>query len=449
MKISVAGAGAGKTTAMASKIIDAFTSIEDHKNIYCLAFTNAAVSRIKEKLCEHYAEIPSNIIVCTIHSFFYQEIISPYYFLLFGKQYERISPINLPEDASYKNKKIRELDDRGIIHVSVIPQRAKWIVVKKSGDKKKDRYIRAQLMNTLFCYCGKIFIDEAQDIDDDTSAIIQTFDAAGIPIELIGDPKQDLRGHGSFRKLLNAHEADTSYVSTCYRCPQQHLRISNMLVPDGEKQISEKKEGVVDLVFESNAQPLKFIAKNNFDLVYISSRNRRFETHSREDSTNYFENLDYEISEVVRQQYPQKSKYLLAKFSYYLAHCMIRDTTSGADPKKVIRQYFDGALDRQQYAKIISALQKPTKEMSEVPIVSTIEGIKGQEGNNCLFVLTTDLAPYLFGKNTTENKTKNKLYVALTRSLNRLTILVTLEVEEKYGTQYILDYFTKLLTSDF
>ena len=154
--------------------------------------------------------------------------------------------------------------------------------------------------------------------------------------------------------------------------------------------------------------------------------------------------MDYEISEVVRQQYPQKSKYLLAKFSYYLAHCMIRDTTSGADPKKVIRQYFDGALDRQQYAKIISALQKPTKEMSEVPIVSTIEGIKGQEGNNCLFVLTTDLAPYLFGKNTTENKTKNKLYVALTRSLNRLTILVTLEVEEKYGAQYILDYFTKL-----
>lgn len=70
MKISVAGAGAGKTTTMASKIIAARISIETHKNIYCLAFTNAAVSCIKEKLCEHYAEIPSNIIVCTIHSFF-------------------------------------------------------------------------------------------------------------------------------------------------------------------------------------------------------------------------------------------------------------------------------------------------------------------------------------------------------------------------------------------
>ena len=99
MRITVAGAGAGKTTTMASKIVDALASIEVHQNIYCIAFTNAAVSRIKEKLAEHYAEVPSNIIVCTIHSFLYQEIISPYYFLLFGKQYERISPINLPNDC--------------------------------------------------------------------------------------------------------------------------------------------------------------------------------------------------------------------------------------------------------------------------------------------------------------------------------------------------------------
>ena len=83
MKITVAGAGAGKTTTMASKIVDALASIQDYQNIYCLAFSNAAVSRIKEKLAEYYTEVPSNIIVCTIHSFFYQEIISPYYFLLF------------------------------------------------------------------------------------------------------------------------------------------------------------------------------------------------------------------------------------------------------------------------------------------------------------------------------------------------------------------------------
>ena len=68
MKISVAGAGAGKTTEMASKIFADYTTIKAYQNIYCLAFTNAAVSRIKEKLLEYYVEIPSNIIVCTLHS---------------------------------------------------------------------------------------------------------------------------------------------------------------------------------------------------------------------------------------------------------------------------------------------------------------------------------------------------------------------------------------------
>lgn len=446
MKISIAGAGAGKTTTMSSKIVDALDSIKSYQNIYCLAFTNAAVSRIKEKLYEHYVEIPPNIIVSTLHSFLYQEIISPYYFLLFGKHYERISPINLPDTPAFKNKKIKELDDRGIIHISVIPQRAKWVVVKKSGDKKKDKNLRAQLLKTISCYCGKIFIDEAQDIDDDILAVIQALDAVKIPIELIGDPKQDLRGHGSFRKLLDTYEADIAYNPICHRCPQKHLKISNMLVPDAEKQISKKEDGVVNFIFESNIQPAEFLKTNSFDLAYISARNERFETHSNEDSLNYFESLNHEISEVIRQRHPCASRYLLAKSSYYLTHCMARDFDGGSDPKNVIRRYFNNTLDKTQYAKIISALQKPIQRTVSVPVVSTIEGIKGQDGDNCLFILTADLAPYLFGEKTAENKTKNKLYVALTRSLNKMTILITLEVEKRYSKQYILDYFSNLLS---
>ena len=111
---------------------------------------------------------------------------------MFGKHYDQISLINLPNEPAYKNKKIKDLDDRGIIHVSVIPQRAKWVVAKKSGDKKKEKDIRVQLLKTFSCYCGKIFIDEARDIDDDIAAIIQALDVAGVSIELIGDPKQDL-----------------------------------------------------------------------------------------------------------------------------------------------------------------------------------------------------------------------------------------------------------------
>lgn len=447
MKISVAGAGAGKTTTMASKIFADYITIEDYQNIYCLAFTNAAVSRIKEKLLEYYAEIPSNIIVCTLHSFLYQEIICPYYFLLFGKHYDRISLINLPDKRAYKNKKIKDLDDRGVIHVSVIPQRAKWVAVKKSGDKKKERDIRARLLKTFSCYCEKIFIDEAQDIDDDIAAIIQALDAAGVSIELIGDPKQDLRGHGSFRKLLNKYGVATEYISVCHRCPQEHLKISNLLVPDAEKQTSTKTNGAVNLVFENDIQPTEFLKTNSFDLAYISARNDRFETHPQEGLESYFTSLSHEVSEVMEQQCPYDSRYQIAKTSYYLAHCMTKDIDDGLAPRNIIKRYFKGSLDKQQYAKIISALQKPTQKIITVPVVSTVEGIKGQDGDNCLFILTTDLAPYLFGEKTTENKTKNKLYVALTRSLDKLSILITLEVEKKYGRQYILDYFDNLLSA--
>lgn len=447
MKISVAGAGAGKTTKMASKIFADYTTIEAYQNIYCLAFTNAAVSRIKEKLLEYYVEIPSNIIVCTLHSFLYQEIICPYHCLLFGKHYDQISLINLPNEPAYKNKKIKDLDDRGIIHVSVIPQRAKWVVAKKSGDKKKEKDIRVQLLKTFSCYCGKIFIDEAQDIDDDIAAIIQALDVAGVSIELIGDPKQDLRGHGSFRKLLNKYGVATEYISVCHRCPQEHLKISNLLVPDAEKQTSTKTNGTVNVVFENDIQPTEFLKANAFDLAYISARNDQFETHSQEGSESYFASLNHEISEVVKQQHPCDSQYQIAKTSYYLAHCMIEDIDEGLDPRNIIKRYFKGSLDKQQYAKIISALKKPTQKTVAVPVVSTVEGIKGQDGKNCLFILTTDLAPYLFGEKTAENKTKNKLYVALTRSLDKLSILITLEVEKKYGRQYILDYFDNLLSA--
>lgn len=444
MEISVAGAGAGKTTTMADRVVSASELTEAHQNIYCLAFTNNAVSRIEEKLLEYYDELPPNIKVSTLHSFLYQEIIKPYYFLLYRKQYEYVSSIDLPEKAAFKSKKISELDSKGIIHVSVIPQHAMWVVVKKTSDKKREKAIREKVLKTLVQYCGKIFIDEAQDIDNNILEVFRVFDTIGIPIELIGDPKQDLRGHGSFRSLVTEREADTTFLSVCHRCPQQHLKISNALIPDAEKQKSEKIEGTVEIVFESNIQVPKFLKKSSFDLAYISERNERFETHANEKVTKSFETLMYEIGGILGSREPLANKNVLASRAYYIAHRISRDIEAGLAPSAMIRTYL-GRLDGLQYAKVISALQKSNERVNNIPIVSTIESIKGQEGNSCLFILTTDLAAYLFGEKTVENKTKNKLYVALTRSLNALTILVTQEVENKYGADYIQNHVSMLL----
>ncbi len=443
MEISVAGAGAGKTTTMADKVVTAYDALASYQNLYYLAFTNNAVSRIQEKLSEHYDEIPKNIIVCTIHSFLYQELIKPYYFLLYGRQYERVSSIDLPQDAPLRNKKISELGSKGIIHVSVIPQRAKWVVVKKSSDKKREKKVREKILKNFIQYCGKIFIDEAQDIDNNVLEIIRAFDATGVAIELVGDPKQDLHGLGSFRRLITEHIADTTFLSKCYRCPQQHLKISNSLVIDEEKQESDKTEGTIQVEFESKIRTLQFLKEKDFDLSYISERNRRFETRSNEAAPKRFETLNHEIEDLLMNKSPKSSKTTLASRAYYITYKMLKDKKSGLELRDIIQKYLGRLSDRVQYAKVITALQRSDERATDIPIVDTIEGIKGQEGNNCLFILTTDLAPYLFGDKTIENKTKNKLYVALTRSLNSLTILILQEVENKYGEEYICNFFRR------
>lgn len=174
MKIGIAGAGAGKTTAMADTIIQFRSEIEDHKKIFCITFTNNAVKCISGKLQEHYGRIPDNIVVSTIHSFLYQEFVRPYYYLLFGKQYERISVAELPGVPAYRNGAIGRLEDKNVLHQSVIPERAKWVVVKKSKDTKEIKEKRSIVKSNFKSYCGAICIDEAQDIDGDMLDIIES-----------------------------------------------------------------------------------------------------------------------------------------------------------------------------------------------------------------------------------------------------------------------------------
>ena len=44
-----------------------------------------------------------------------------------------------------------------------------------------------------------------------------------------------------------------------------------------------------------------------------------------------------------------------------------------------------------------------------------------------------------------ENKTKHLLYVALTRSLKDLTILITMEVEDKYRKENIINILSQIM----
>lgn len=451
MKISIAGAGAGKTTTMADKIVKMHLQSEEYLNIYCITFTNNAAACIEKKIKKHYGELPKNIIVSTIHSFLYREIIKPYYYILYNKQYERISTAKLPNVPKYKNATIKRLEDENVLHQTVIPERAKWVLAKKSTDKKTIKEKRKAVKSTFKEYCGAIFIDEAQDLDPNMLEIIEVLNEMKIEIILMGDPKQDLKGYRCLRQIIEKHPNSIEYLPVCHRCPQEHLKLSNLIVSENEQQLSGKKEGLVKIHFENEKGCRELIRENSFDLIYISKKQDIYETHNREDNHAIVDMIFEEIKIAMSANHPNFTELSLNLKSYYLAEQLLEKYRRTNKKNESMNTTFKNeTLNRSIYGRIISLLtDKVNVTIDEKILINSIDSIKGQEGNNCLFILTTDLAAYLFGDKDEQTTTKNRLYVGLTRSLNTLNILVTAKVEKKYGKKVILEFFHKTLTDAF
>lgn len=447
MIINVAGAGAGKTTGLAKEIIEKHEQNSSNKKIFCVAFTNNAVKSIKDKLLSHYDVIPENIIVCTIHSFLFQEFVSPYYYVIYNKHYASISTIELPDKPEFKNYKLAELDRRNVLHIEAIPEKAKWVVVKKSTDKKLQKDYRSIVLGTFKSYCQTIFVDEAQDIDGHMKEIFEKLDSEGIEVVLKGDPKQDMRGYGYFRELINARPQSVIYDATCHRCPAKHLKITNSLIHKNERQTSEKTGGSIEVIFESSCD-IDTLLSSQFDLKYIYQKNDLFETHSNVlERPSRFDTLYYEIYTILCEIEPDVQVREIRSYNYTKG--MIDLYNQGKPEKQIINRLetHTGTLSKQQYAKVKDALLVKQTTTSKKHEVSSIESIKGLEGERCLFILTSELAPYLFLDKTAENKIKTALYVALTRSKEKLVILICKEVEKFYDQSSIKDFFTKIMTS--
>lgn len=443
VNIKVAGAGAGKTTSMSDSIIESYNNSLPHRNIYCIAFTNNASDNIKEKIKLKFGCIPDRIKISTIHSFLYQEIIKPYYFLLFNKDYKKISSIELPSKPNWKNYEINELENNDALHVQVIPHRAKWVFVKKSKDTSAIKKARRVIQAAFLQYCESIFIDEAQDIDNDVFEILNEFIKLGININIVGDPKQDLKGFGKLDELILKYEKNVEYINICHRCPSNHINLSNSIVDDLQRQNSEKVNGKIRIVFESDINVLSFIESSNFDLKYISQKKSIFNTQK---SSASFENetLFYELETALKEIFPDKDGATLSGEAYFYTNKLLSINMQNKDVIKTLREVFPSVhFSKAQYAKICTAIKLSADVDNNGILVSSIESIKGQEGYNCLFILTNDLADYLFQKKKEMNKIKNKLYVALTRSLKDITLLITKEVENKHKKEFIIEYLNK------
>ena len=446
MKIIVAGAGAGKTTKMADMVMERYQKIDTHKNIYVITYTNSAKEAIKEKIEKTYGNIPSKVFIETIHSFLLNELIYPFHHLLYEEIYISASQIKLPDNPAFKNVRIKELKESGIIHVDKVTETSKWIVCGKSNDRKKIKLERKKVKDFLLNYMDSIFIDEAQDMDANLSTVIIELTSLGVHFQIVGDPKQDLRGYGVFNKMIEQFPKKVIYEDINYRSPATHLELSNLYVEKNQiQQANSTVDGTIKYIFQNDINIKEFLELNKFDHVYIRTKNKLFSTNKSQ-KILLKENLLYELEKIFKTKSEQREKVKLWSFQAKKVILNKLDSKSNYQILDRISKVIKRRLSPQEYARLNECFDK-IREQNKVKdniLVKSIDRVKGLEGDNCLFILTTDLAPYLFKEKQDANKMNNYLYVALTRSKNTLIILATKELEEKYGRQELIQRFKSL-----
>lgn len=445
MKIVVAGAGAGKTTSMAQQVLDRYKIIEQGKIIYIITYTNAAKNQIRNKIIELHGAIPDQVKIETSHSFLLQEIIFPFNHLLYDQLYTKTSIITLPSRRDYRAVRIKELKKENIVHAEEVTQIAKFVLVGKTSDKKELKEKRRKILMIIARYLDSLFIDEVQDIDENLSKIIEVLHTNHINLHLVGDPKQDLRGRNELRMLVEKYDMHVEYKEENYRCPISHVNYVNQYVPKKEAQKHQTTElGVLEYQFESEINLEEFIQSENYCHKYIYQRNERFTTNIRVGQSNA-DLLKYELKRLImRSQYaedkPDNRAYRLNKRIQRNIHSMENWKIIDHISRELLLK-----LTSQDKARLQHALNLSREKQAEKRIeVESIDKVKGLEGERCLFILSVELAGYLFLEKTQTNKMLNYLYVALTRSKNTLTILITEEVEEKYGKEWITEKMSVL-----
>ena len=327
---------------------------------------------------------------------------------------------------------------------------------EKQGYKRKIvKSVRKKVLSYFNSYCSAIYVDEAQDISKDIYDVLSALERAGVEIILYGDPKQDVKGFGYFRQIIDK-SSDVHYFSDCYRCPQIHLNLSNTLAQKDEKQVAncENAVGSLEIVFESDIDDVKeYIETENYGLCYISQKRGEFYTHSSETIDECFETLRHEVFRAMQEKWREETTEIeIERAAYFVAEKMLENYDQTGNPAVSILQWaknnaFD-RLSRQKYAQMASAFSMKKAEPTNVVIVKSIEIIKGLEASRCLFILTSDLSALsIQNKETDDNKMSHLLYVALTRSKDHLTILISQDVESAFSRDYILAFFAQYSTS--
>ena len=444
--IQVAGAGAGKTYSMAKRIIEyRKTNITNDKDIIVITYTNFAKNNIENKFKSEFNGIPENVKILTIHKFLLDYIIYPYSNLVFNRIINDACSIPLSDNILFKNKRISELMEKGIIHNEKVFKQAKRTLCIGNNDKselKKNKQIVLDLFKASIC---AIFIDEAQDADEDVIEIIKYLNNNGIYFYIVGDPKQALKYPDVFANFIRDIKTNKiksfnlqPFNNITRRMPKKHVDISNIICNDNEKQSTiSKVEGTIFYMYSDDEKFNEVFDKfqNSESLCYIKKKTEFF-------STNYSCKLDNILLKeilVKKNATDDVDAFMYEKIQELFNYIDIfQDKQRGLN---VFLKKYNIILSKDDYAKIISSL---SFNKIDNYIVNTIDKIKGLEKENCLFIIDNSLLDYLLCNKIEENKERNYLYVGLTRSLNNLIIVIDTSTLKNKTKEYIDNEMKKL-----
>lgn len=190
----------------------------------------------------------------TVHSFFLHEIIYPYSHYTIAEVYNNAVSYSVPSEPAYKNRKLSLLKEKKIIHNDSVFKKA-MMVIDRNNSKHSNKVKKAKVdfVNShIAAKISHIFIDEAQDLDEDVLHAFQILGENAIAIYMIGDPKQAIKFPKAFRDFIRNCEAKYTLHpinNVTKRVPGEILKLSNAFCFAEEKQVNcEGKAGKVSYI---------------------------------------------------------------------------------------------------------------------------------------------------------------------------------------------------------
>lgn len=449
IEIQIAGAGAGKTYKLSERIIKFHSLNTSHKIIYAITYTNAAKKKIVDEIIKQLGYLPDLIRIETVHSFFLNEIIYPYSHYTIAEKYNNAGSHNLPSVHSYRNKKISMLKDRLIIHNDMVFKKA-MIVIDRSNSKHSNKTKREKVdfvISHINAKISHIFVDEAQDLDDDALHVFRILGENQIEIYMIGDPKQAIKFPGQFRQFVELSKGANYTIvpknNVSKRVPENILKLSNLFCLADEMQTNSiGKLGSVKYILSTNPEYHNIINhyKSLEQLIYIEEKEGCYNTHANthlflpltleEKLLNYANNIGLDGKLFAISIVGLFMEKLLVNNPY---NCIVW-----------FQKTYDIELTKQEYAELLDNLKGALSSNTGMHIISSIEAVKGLEAETCIFILNQTMFDYLtknISKDKYYNKNWNKIYVALTRSSNNLIFAVDKQLFTRSTLAQIETYF--------